>query len=148
MAQIHYIGQMKAFTPCGQNYEWGSVVDPGSLKGGGGKLWGVRGHPPPEKISKFMMFSRPIYLNLCQHPTTRRDMNVNVLSSISKTKVPTQGDTSAAAVAIAVDVHYYAMTSFNKPQNGHFFTACQPSKVTISILFLIAPVSAESEVYR
>ena len=29
-------------------------------------------------------------------------MNVNELSSISKTKVPTQDDTSAAAVAIAI----------------------------------------------
>ena len=39
-------------------------------------------------------------------------MNVNVLSSISKTKVPTQGDTSAAAVAIAVYVNDYAWRPF------------------------------------
>ena len=30
-------------------------------------------------------------------------MNANELSSISKTKVPTQGDTSATAVTIAID---------------------------------------------
>ena len=70
-----------------------AVADLGIFKGD--KLWGVRGHPPPEENLKFMMFSRPICLNLCQHLTTRRAMDVNELSSISKTKVPTQGDTSA-----------------------------------------------------
>ena len=42
-------------------------------------------------------------------------MNVNELSSISKTKVPTQGDTSAAAVAIAIILicnYYYAWRPF------------------------------------
>ena len=77
---------------------------------------GVRGHPPLEENLKFeMMFSRPICLNFCQHLTTRRAMDVNELSSISKTKVPIQ-DSSAAAVAIAIILicnnYYYAWRPF------------------------------------
>ena len=55
-----------------------SVADLGILKGG----QAVGG---PEENLKFMMLSRPIFLNFCQHLTTRRAMNVNELSSISKT---------------------------------------------------------------
>ena len=74
-------------------------------------------YPPLEDNLKFMMFSRPICTNFCQHLTTRRAMNVNELSSISKTKVPIQGDTSAAVVAIAMIIiltfnHYYAWWPF------------------------------------
>ena len=41
-------------------------------------------------------------------------MDVNELSSISKTKVPTHGDTSAAAVAIVILIcnYYYAWQTF------------------------------------
>ena len=45
-------------------------------------------------------------------------MDVNELSSISKTKVPTHGDTSAAAVAIVIILicnYYYAWRTFNSP---------------------------------
>ena len=64
-------------------------------------MGGPRASSPRGKFV-FMMFSRAICLNFCQHLTTRRAMNVNEISLISKTKLPTQGDTSAAAVAIAI----------------------------------------------
>ena len=69
MAQIQYMTQMKAFTPCDQNYEWGSGADPGSLKGGGGggQVVGSPGHPLPEKISMFFQANLPEFMSASNH---------------------------------------------------------------------------------
>ena len=76
---------------------------------------GVRGHSPPEENFEIYDVFPANLPEFYQNLTTRRAMNVNELSSISKTKVPTQGDTSAAAVAIAIILicnYYYAWRPF------------------------------------
>ena len=87
------------------------MMDLGISKGG--KLWGG---PGKENFEIYDVFKANLP-EFCQHLTTRRAMNVNKLSSISKTKVLIQGDTSAAAVAIAIIlicniIYYYAWQPF------------------------------------
>ena len=79
-----------------------NVISGGSrnFERGGQAVGGVQVHPPPEENFEIYYVFQANLPDFCQHLTTRSAVDVNELSSISKTKVPTQGDTSAAAVAI------------------------------------------------
>ena len=63
-------------------------------------MGGLRAPSPGGNFEIYDVFQGKLP-EILQHLTTRRAMSVNELSSTSQTKVPTQGDTSAAVVAIA-----------------------------------------------